>query len=247
MGKAKESAEYAGIAEKTKEAFIKRFFDAEKGSFGRAGGNIFALRMGLPTAIYHRVVEALKADLLASDGHLDTGIFGTQFFFEVLSENGMHDWAYRAMTKRTQPGYGWWIAQGATTTWEQWDGGNSRNHPMFGGGIVWLYRKLAGMQLDSVQPGYKHIVFRPQPVEQVSFVRYSNQTDYGEAGISWKQQAGAFDMQIIVPVGARATVYVPVLKKRSLSIDGKLISGLRIVDGYWQYEVGSGRYTFQSM
>ena len=247
LGKAEEAVLYGRMAEKTKEAFIKRFFDAEKGSFGRAGGNIFALRMGLPTAIYHRVVEALKADILASDGHLDTGIFGTQFFFEVLSENGMHDWAYRAMTKRTQPGYGWWIAQGATTTWEQWDGGNSRNHPMFGGGIVWLYRKLAGMQLDSAQPGYKHIVFRPQPVEQVSFLRYSNQTGYGQAGISWKQQAGAFDMQIIVPVGARATVYVPVLKNRSLKMDGKSISGLRIVDGYWQYEVGSGQYTFQSM
>jgi hypothetical protein len=34
---------------------------------------------------------------------LDTGIFGTQFFFEVLSENGMHDLAYEAMNKREEP------------------------------------------------------------------------------------------------------------------------------------------------
>ena len=35
------------------------------------------------------------------DDHLDTGIFGTQFFFEVLSENGLNELAYRVMNQRT--------------------------------------------------------------------------------------------------------------------------------------------------
>jgi alpha-L-rhamnosidase len=108
--------------------------------------------MGVPPWQHERVVSALKSDILENGGHLDTGIFGTQFFFEVLTENGLHELAYEVMNKRTFPSYGWWIEQGATTMWEQWDGNNSRNHPMFGGGIVWFYRKLAGMNADPDNP-----------------------------------------------------------------------------------------------
>ena len=43
----------------------------------------------------------MKSDIVANDGNLDTGIFGTQFFFEVLSENGLHEMAFEAMNKKT--------------------------------------------------------------------------------------------------------------------------------------------------
>ena len=35
----------------------------------------------------------------AHNGHLYTGIFGTQFFFETLADNGMNELAYEAMDK----------------------------------------------------------------------------------------------------------------------------------------------------
>ncbi len=88
---------------------------------------------------------------------------------------------------KDEPGYGRWLQLGATTTWEQWNTNNSHNHPMFGGGLVWFYRKLAGMQTDETEPGYRHIIFKPQPVEEMEFAEYYNQTSYGEAGIKWQQ------------------------------------------------------------
>ena len=42
--------------------------------------------------------------------------------------SGHTDVAYRMASQRTQPSYGWWIEQGATTMWERWDGLESRNH-----------------------------------------------------------------------------------------------------------------------
>lgn len=108
-----------------------------------------------------RVIASLRQDILSNGGHLDTGIFGTQFFFETLCDNGLNELAYEAMNKRDYPSFGWWIEQGATTTWEQWNGENSRNHPMFGGSLVWFYRRVAGMNADPSRPGYRHIVFRP--------------------------------------------------------------------------------------
>ena len=168
LGRNDDAKKYASLADQTRLSFWRRFYDGEKGTYGKAGGNIFALRMGVPKNQYDRVISALKNDIRENKGHLDTGIFGTQFFFEVLSENGMHDLAFEALNKREEPGYGRWLEQGATTTWEQWNGDNSRNHPMFGGGIVWFYRKLAGMKADPDAPGYRHILFKPQQIGRAS-------------------------------------------------------------------------------
>jgi alpha-L-rhamnosidase len=250
LGKTAEAEDYAQLAERTKRAFQKKFYDPEKGTYGDRGGNVFALKMGVPEDQEARVIAALKANIQANDGHLDTGIFGTQFLFETLADYGMNDLAYAAMNKRTQPGYGWWVEQGATTTWERWEGRGSRNHPMFGGGLVWLYRKLAGMNTDSKQPGYKHIIFRPEPVGDIRFAEYSNQTVYGKAGIHWEKDDGKFSVDVTVPVGSTATVYVPADDANHVTESGRKIaddagvSFLRMDDGYAVYSVASGEYHF---
>lgn len=148
LNKYKEGKVYAELAEQTRQAFYRKFYDTRNGTYGNNGGNIFALKMGVPPRQYKKVIAALKANIKANNEHLASGIFGTQFFFEVLSENSMHDLAYKAMDKQTKPSYGHWLELGATTTRESWDEKGSHNHPMFGGGLVWFYRKLAGMNTD---------------------------------------------------------------------------------------------------
>ena len=250
LGKTAEAEEYNKLAEKVRRAFQQKYYDKEKGTYGPYGGNIFALKMGVPADQYPRVIAALKSDIAANGGNLDTGIFGTQFFFEVLSENGLHEMAYEAMNKRTQPSYGWWIEQGATTTWERWDGGGSRNHPMFGGGIVWLYRVLAGMNTDPLQPGYRNVIFKPQPAGDVTYASYSNETPFGTASIRWKKETGKFIMDIIVPVGSTATVYVPthdpndVTENGEAIENGKTVTFQKMENGYAVYSVASGEYHF---
>ena len=250
LGKKEEAKEYAGLAERTWRAFHNRYFDEKNGTYGDGGGNIFALKMGVPGDRYQRVLTALKENIKANGGHLDTGIFGTQFFFETLSDNGLHDLAYDAMNKRTFPSYGCWLEQGATTTREHWGEGGSHNHPMFGGGLVWFYRKLAGMNADPRQPGYRHIIFRPQPVEDMEYVTYTNNTLYGEAGITWKNEETRFTMEVTVPVGCSATVYVPARSTDDIMEGGvrpekaKGVDVLKMDDGYAVYNVGSGEYSF---
>jgi len=252
LGKTGEAKKFTDLAEQTRKSFWKRFYDEKNGTYGKSGGNIFALKMGVPTDQYHRVVSALKADIKTNKGHLDTGIFGTQFFFEVLSENGMHDLAYEAMNKKDEPGYGRWLELGATTSREQWSEEGSHNHPMFGGGLAWYYRKLAGMNADPDEPGYKHIIFRPQPVNEITFAKYYNQTSFGKAGIYWKIENQQFAMQVTVPVGCLATVYVPVLKGKNITENGMEISAsntvqfIREENGYQLFAVKSGQYQFLS-
>ena len=253
LGKTAEAAEYSALAERTRQAFLKKFYDQEKGTFGKGGGNIFALVMGLPAGQEQRVIDALKKDIADDEGHLDTGIFGTQFFFEVLADHGLQELAFEAMNKRTQPSYGWWIEQGATTSWEQWDGSGSRNHPMFGGGLVWFYRKLAGLNTDPSNPGYRNIIFRPQPAGDLKYVSYSNLTPYGTAGIRWEKKDNHFAMNVEIPVGSTATVYVPAGSAGEVKENGsaikkknKNITYTGIEGNYVVFRVNSGSYVFSS-
>jgi alpha-L-rhamnosidase len=231
-------------------AFHNRFYNEELGTYGKNGGNVFALRMGVPEDRYKKVINALKKDIRENDGHLDTGIFGTQFIFEVLSENGMHHLAYEAMNKKTAPSYGYWLEQGATTTREGWIRFGSHNHPMFGGGLVWFYRKLAGMNADEKNPGYRHIIFRPQPVEEMDYVKYTNNTSFGMAGINWKNQPDQFTMEVTVPVGSAATVCVPAsgegeVRENGRQPDPEEVKFLRMEEGYAVFSVESGNYYFE--
>lgn len=252
LGGKEDFEKYKALAEKTRNAFMEKFYDSQKGSYGQYGGNIFALKMGVPADRKQKVIAALQSDIEANGGNLDTGIFGTQFFFEVLSENGMHETAYNAMTKRSMPSYGWWLDQGATTTWEEWDKPGSGNHPMFGGGIVWFYRYLAGMNTDPDVPGYHNIIFKPQPAGNLTSCSYSNMTQYGQASIDWKKGNGRFNMNIVVPVGSHATVFVPASSQDKVTESGKKITGQDIAfksseNGYMVYSVPSGKYSFESI
>jgi alpha-L-rhamnosidase len=251
LGRKKDAEKYSELAERTRNAFHAKFFNKNNGGYGPNGGNIFALRMGVPDDRYERVISALKENIRENDGHLDTGIFGTQFFFEILAEHGMQDLAYEAMNKRTAPGYGYWIEQGATTTREGWIHFGSHNHPMFGGGLVWFYRKLAGMQADPEMPGYRHIIFRPQPAGEMDFVKYLNNTARGKTGINWENTGKTFSMDVTIPVGSQATVYVPASAENNVTENGKKPDGnmvrfLRMEDGYAVFSVESGEYKFQS-
>jgi alpha-L-rhamnosidase len=246
-----EVAHYRMLASQTKSAFMEKFYNEENSTYGKGGGNIFALKMGVPEEQYEGVINSLKMDIEANDRHIDTGIFGTQFFFEILAENGMQDLAYEVMNQRTEPSYGHWLELGSTTTREQWSTAGSHNHPMFGGGLVWFYRKLAGMRADPDNPGYRHIIFQPQPVDELKFVKYSNNTAYGLAGINWKNEDKKFTMKLTVPVGSEATVYVPALDEQKVYESGREVSKMSEIqfiekqENFVLYKIGSGIYEFE--
>ena len=210
LGKDEDAARYSQLADDVRDAFNKVFYNPETCSYGyNNGSNVFALFMGVPQDRKAAVVESLRKEIEENGGHLNTGIYGTQLFFDVLLDNGLADLAYEAMNKTDQPSFGWWLEQGAKTTWEYWDGRKSRNHPMFGGGLTWLYTKVAGLQADPAEPGYKHIIFRPTPVGDLTWASYETETPNGTASIRWDIKKGKIIVRTKVPDGSYATLYMP--------------------------------------
>ena len=244
LGLNAEAKEFATIRDEAAKAFHRELYDPATGSYGKFGSNVMALKLGVPAERKAKVVKALRDNIAEVNDHLDTGIVGTRYLCEILVENGLEDLAYKIINQRDFPSFGWWIEQGATTTWEQWDGGNSRNHPMFGGGIGWFYRDLAG--LEATDAGYRSFEVRPVLPEGLEWVRYSHNTTYGEIDIKWQRKAEDFTLSCVVPVGSTATIWVPFSgAEPKVKLDKNMIfKGVR--DGYALYKVKSGSYTFTS-
>lgn len=245
-------AYYTKIANDVKAAFHAKFYDQENKTYGDYGSNIFALVIGVPADRYEDVKNTLRKEITETyGGHLNTGIFGTQFFFETLAAHGMNDVAYEAMNKRDLPSFGHWIEQGATVTWEHWDGRSSRNHPMFGGALPWFYRTLAGVNTDESNPGYRHIIVKPALVDDLSTVYYSNTTPYGKVVSDIKKSADRLEMNVTVPVGSHATVYIPttgtsaaVTENGQPLVASSYMEDIRDENGYKVVKVAQGHYSF---
>ncbi len=198
---------FSALRDSTAAAFHRVFYDPETGSYGKDGSNVFALAMGVPADREAKVVKALVGNIAEKDNHLHTGFVGFRYLCEMLVKHGHADLAYEIINKRDYPSFGWWIEQGATVTWEQWNGEFSHNHPFMGGGIRWFYRDLAGLEPTSA--GYKTFEIRPTVVDGLDWVKFTKDCPYGRIAIDWKVAGNNFTLKCTVPVGTTAKVYVP--------------------------------------
>ena len=142
-------------------------------------------------------------------GHLATGLVGIPVITEWCIENRQADFMYHMLKQRDYPGYLYMLDNGATTTWEHWDGNRSHIHNCYNGIGAWFYQGLAGILPDETEPGYKHVFIVPQPVDGISWVEASKSTPYGTLSVRW-EKTDAFVMDVVVPVGCRASVVLPV-------------------------------------
>jgi alpha-L-rhamnosidase len=112
------------------------------------------------------------------------------------------------------------VSPGATTIWERWDGVrpdgsfedpsmNSFNHYAYGAIGDWMYRVVAGLDMDPAQPAYRHALIHPQPGGGLTRARATLETPYGELGSSWTIDGGALALSVRVPPNTTATVRLP--------------------------------------
>ncbi|NLN17833.1 MAG: family 78 glycoside hydrolase catalytic domain [Firmicutes bacterium] len=255
LGHHEDAAAYKTLADKIKKAFNKHFYDPKTGRYaGEAQTSMAcALYQGLVEPDEKdKVLEQLLVSIDEQNGHIDCGILGTKYVMNTLTDHGRTDVAYRIATKTTYPSWGYWLAQGATTLWESWDGINSRNHIMFGDIGAWFYKALAGINPDPESPGFKHTIIRPHPVDDLEWVSAEHHTMYGTIVSSWKKQGDDFTLRIRIPVNTTATVWIPstnpdsVLESGRPATEAEGVRFLHTEDGYCLYAVGSGEYFFSA-
>lgn len=250
LGKKDDAMQYGKLASDTKQRIIEKYLVRNTGRFDNAtqAPQIFSLW-------YHIAPDREKAfDVLMKEFerhrmHLATGIFSTMMVFDVLSDFNRDDLAYTLVNQRDFPGWGYMLANGATTLWEQWTKPEfaSYNHPMFGSVDEWFYKTLLGIK--AAAPGFKQIVIKPY-VKDLSFAQGSYRSIHGVIRSAWNKTNDGFGMKVSIPVNTTATVWIPSNEKSTISESGQNISSnkdirfLKNENGYAVYAVGSGDYDF---
>src|SRR6202012_4187118 len=145
--------------------------------------------------------------------NVDAGLLGTKTILNALSENGNADLAYRLASSTEEPSWGYWIAHGATTLYENWPidahSDISMNHIMFGEIGAWMYKALGGIRPDPTMPGFKRILLEPHIIPQVAPFSCMHDCPYGRIESSWANANGHWTYKVTIPPGAEAILKLP--------------------------------------
>jgi alpha-L-rhamnosidase len=254
LGKEDVANEYAALHDKIVQTFQETFFNNDGSMTAQTQtAHILALHFDLaPKKFVAKTVENLKKLLAEHDGHLVTGFVGTPYFCHALSSNGCLDEAYELLLKDDFPSWLYQVKKGATTIWEHWDGikpdgsmwspdMNSFNHYAYGAIGEWLYRVVAGLDIDEHKPGYKHTIIAPRIGGNLTWVEASYQSVYGEVGVHWEKESKTNVITLRATVPANTTATIRLLDGATL-VDGDVLTFAKR-DDMLEAETGSGVYT----
>jgi len=213
LDKQDDAHEFDVLADQIRSAFQQQFVREGKVGDGRQGEQVFGLYHDLiPAADRAAAIEILKSDVAAHDGALTTGIFGTKYLLDVLSNEGAADLAGAMVSRRSFPGWGNMLDNDATTLWETWkpsDNVYSQNHPMFGSVDEWFMKHVLGLSPAADAVGFDKVIIRPQAVAGLAWARGTYESVHGPLHVSWRLKDGAMQLTVELPTGVRAKVWSP--------------------------------------
>jgi hypothetical protein len=162
---------------------------------------------------------------------LTSGEIGHRYLLRALTDNGRPDVVYTLHSGTTGPGYGDILSKGATALTEAWDANpeDSQDHFMLGHITEWFYHDLAGIQLDPSAPGFQHVIIKPAFVSGLASAYASYASVRGNILSSWTLSNNQATLNVIIPVGATGSVYLPIL--------GNISPGLKVQESgttIWQ-------------
>jgi alpha-L-rhamnosidase len=251
LGREKDSKDYYALYEKVKES-ITYFRLKKEGRMWPHRQTTYVLSLAadiLPDEDKPKAAKIL-ADMVEENGYrIGTGFLGTPHICHVLSSYGYAEHAYRLLLNENHQ----WLShvkKGATTIWEHWDAVRedgsfvsermlSFNHYAFGAIGDWLYRAVAGINLDELNPGFRHIVIKPVPGGGLTHAKASYNSIYGLVSSEWVIADSTFSLKVEIPANTTATVIIPEKYHSKIS---EAAHSVTLRDG--SVDIGSGRYEF---
>lgn len=250
LGKTSDADHYFKLAEKIKSIFNEQFLN--KATYLYCSGTQTELSGPLywglvPDEFRQKVADNLYKKVQETNFHLDVGLLGTKAILNALSENGYADAAYKMASQEDFPSWGYWIKNGATTLFENWPlnvekNDASMNHIMFGEIGAWMYKGIGGIFPDENEPGFKHIILKPNFVKGLDYFESEHTSPYGKIVSNWKREKKNIIYKVTVPPNAIATLYLE--KKSTVSYNFNAINGISEEGLYKVVQLTSGSYSF---
>lgn len=200
------------------------FYDNEKGFYatGSQIDMIYPMLAGAtPSQLENKLIETLIQRTESNfNGHIATGLVGIPVMMEWAAKANEPQFIYSMLKKKTYPGYLFMLENGATTTWEHWNGERSRIHNCFNGVGQWFYQSVGGIRSSDDGVAYSKFIIQPQIPEGVTWAKTTLKTAYGLISVHWTISGNSMNMEIDVPVGSSAT-FIPHKEVPTVSINNK--------------------------
>ena len=226
FGKEEDYHYYKKLAEKIKNAINAKYLNVETGIYNNGTQTELSvpLMWGIvPEDVKPKVVKNLVEKVVQANFHLDVGVLGAKAILNALSQNGEFDTAYKVAVQDTYPSWGWWIVNGATTLLENWDLEATRdisdNHMMFGEIGAWFYKGIGGIFPDPENPGFKHVILKPNFPVALTHFEAKHESPYGEIISKWERKGKRIQYTVKVPANSTATLTLPASVKDAKSIE----------------------------
>ena len=259
LGRPADYAQYSALAQKIRNAINAKYLNRQTNLYGSGVQTELStpLYWGVvPDELREKVAANLASRVAADNFHLDVGLLGTKAILGALSDNGQADVAYRLAAQETYPSWGWWMANGATTLYENWPidakSDISMNHIMFGEIGAWLYKGLAGIRPDPQQPGFKHVLLAPHFVAGLDQFEATHQGPYGLIRSAWRRAGAGVAYTVTVPPNATATLSLPVGTGQQVYEGGRLLAASspniqlgKATGPLRQYQLAAGTYQLE--
>ncbi len=265
IGRNDDADRFRAMFERVRTAFQKEFL-LEDGRLKVETQTAYLLALAfdlLPAEVRPLAAEHLVENIRSLDWHLSTGFIGISHLNPTLTTAGQPDVAWRLLLNEDYPSWLYPVCHGATTIWERWNGWteedgffnpqmNSFNHYSLGSVGEWLYRCVAGIELDPQVNAFKRFLIRPCPGGALKYVRAAYQSIQGAIESRWQRQGNTFTLDVTIPANTRARVYVPSDKATPVLESGKPveevpeIERIAIEGAFAVYDVLAGRYCFVS-
>lgn len=180
--------------------------------------NLLPLYLGIvPEKNVPEVLQTLVQDLEVTRAwHINTGVVGLKFMFDVLIRFGCEELAYRLITQDSFPSFGYQILkENATTLWERWEYlsndkcFNSHSHPFAGSVDVYFYKTLAGIGIDEEKPGFRNVVLKPVVSGDLPYASAYVDTVRGRVVSDWRRDGSTLRYAVSVPGNSTADIYIP--------------------------------------
>ncbi|SEO80149.1 alpha-L-rhamnosidase [Actinacidiphila rubida] len=269
VGNTADAAHYSALAGQIAAGLTKRYYDADTGVWANGTQLAYAMPLMLgivPAGREQATVDRLVQDIAAHDDHLTTGFVGSTMVFQALGAYGRNDVALAVAERTDYPSFGYMVQQGPGTIWEKWpnssapDGTSSKDHIGLGGSIgQWFYQQLAGIQPGTDGGGYRTLTLAPGVVGDLTSASGRQETARGTVVSDWTRDGATLTYHAVVPVGATATVKLPLLGGSGSTVEesGRTVyaaggpaqqdPGLTVgtaTDDTLTMTAGSGDYTF---
>ncbi|MBF4470508.1 glycoside hydrolase family 78 protein [Flavobacterium sp. HJJ] len=226
---------YDDLATKIKKAFNAKFLNTEKNYYANntVTANVLPLAFGMVSEdLKEKVFQNMAHEVeVTKQGHISTGVIGTQFLMRTLTNFGRGDLAYKLASNKTYPSWGFMVENGATTIWELWNGNtadpsmNSQNHVMLLGDLmIWYCENMAGIKSNPETPGFKQIIMKPDFNAGLTYVNASYESIYGTIKSDWKKNKNSLQWKITIPANSSAVVYLPAKDASSVTVNNQKLA-----------------------